>query len=89
MTRFITHLLAAFAIFAAGSARAQSIDETVNEIFAASTGWFVSFIFAPIPGTGFAWIVAWLVIAASVFTLYFGFIQFRVWRHSIQLVSGK
>lgn len=91
MTRFI-RFLAAFAAcsaFAARAATAQSIDDTVNEIFLASTGWFVNFIFAPIPGTGFSWIVAWLVIAASVFTLYFGFIQFRVWRHSIQLVSGK
>ena len=89
MTTIFARFIAAFAVFAAGSAQAQSIDDTVNEIFAASTGWFVNFIFAPIPGTGFSWIVAWLVIAASVFTLYFGFIQFRVWRHSIQLVSGK
>lgn len=70
-------------------AAAQGIDETVNTIFANATGWFVNFIFAPIPGTGFAWIVAWLVVAASIFTVYFGFIQFRVWRHSLHLVAGK
>ena len=70
-------------------ARAQSIDETVNQIFADSTGWFVSFIFASIPGTSIAWIVVWLVVAASVFTIYFGFIQFRVVGHSLALVSGK
>ncbi|MEX0969773.1 MAG: alanine/glycine:cation symporter family protein [Paracoccaceae bacterium] len=68
---------------------AQGIDAKVNEIFANSTGWFVNFIFAPIPGTDFAWIVAWLVIGATVFSLYFGFIQFRVWRHSLHLVAGK
>ncbi|OAN69550.1 alanine/glycine:cation symporter family protein [Seohaeicola saemankumensis] len=70
-------------------ARAQTIDETVNQIFADSTGWFVSFIFASIPGTSIAWIVVWLVVAATVFTLYFGFIQFRVIGHSLALVSGK
>ncbi len=77
------------AVGAASSAQAQSIDETVNAMFASSTGWFVNFIFAPIPGTSFPWIVAWLVIAASLFTVYFGFIQFRVIRHSLQIVSGK
>ena len=92
MTNFIRFCAAAavfFSLAASAQAQTQSIDDTVNQIFASATGWFVNFIFAPIPGTGFAWIVAWLVIAASVFTLYFGFIQFRVWRHSIQLVSGK
>jgi AGCS family alanine or glycine:cation symporter len=76
-------------LFAAGGAQASTVDQAVNEIFASSTGWFVNFIFAPIPFTTFPWIVAWLVIAASFFTLYFGFIQFRVIRHSLQIVSGK
>lgn len=80
--------LAAVLSAMAGTAGAQTMDETINGIFSSSTGWFVNFIFAPIPGTNFAWIVAWLVIAASIFTLYFGFIQFRVIRHSIQLVRG-
>ncbi len=70
-------------------AHAQSIDDTVNQVFADSTGWFVSFIFASIPGTSISWIVVWLVVAASVFTVYFGFIQFRVIGHSLALVSGK
>ena len=67
---------------------AQTIDETVNDLFASSTGWFVSFIFSPFPGTNFPWIVAWLVVAATIFTLYFAFIQFRAFGHSIALVRG-
>ncbi|HKL05080.1 MAG TPA: alanine/glycine:cation symporter family protein [Roseovarius sp.] len=67
---------------------AQSVDETVNQIFSNSTGWFVSFIFSPFPGTSFPWIVAWLVIAATVFTIYFVFIQFRAFGHAISLVKG-
>ena len=58
-------------------AAAQSIDETVNQIFANSTGWFVNLIFSKFPGTNVPWIVGWLVIAATVFTVYFGVIQFR------------
>jgi len=64
------------------------IDAKVNAGFSAATGWFVNLIFAPFPGTSFPWIVMWLVIGATVFTLYFGFIQFRAIRHSIQLVKG-
>ncbi len=67
---------------------AMSLDEKVNEIFAIATGPFVNLIFAPFPGTTFPWIVMWLVVAASVFTLYFGFVQFRFFKHAIQLVKG-
>ncbi len=82
-------LLAAASLAAsAGAAQAQTLDDTINSIFASSTGWFVNFIFSNFPGTSFPWIVAWLVVGASVFTLYFGFIQFRAIRHSIELVKG-
>ncbi len=67
---------------------AATLDERVNEIFAASTGWFVNGIFAPIPGTTFPWIVMWLVVGATVFTLYFAFVQFRFFGHAISLVKG-
>ena len=73
---------------ASSSAVAQSFDQTVNDLFAASTGWFVSLIFSPFPGTSFPWIVGWLVVAAAIFTIYFGFIQFRAFAHSIALVRG-
>ena len=68
--------------------QAMTVDERVNQIFASSTGWFVNLIFAPLPGTTFPWIVLWLVVAATVFTLYFGFIQFRAFGHAISLVKG-
>ena len=85
---YISGFVALWLAVVSNPALAQSIDETVNNLFASSTGWFVSFIFSPFPGTSFPWIVAWLVIAATVFTLYFGFIQFRAFRHSISLVKG-
>ncbi len=80
--------LSAGLCLAAGPALAQSIDEQVNVLFASSTGWFVSLIFSPFPGTSFPWIVAWLVAAATIFTVYFGLIQFRAFPHSIALVKG-
>ncbi|MEP0233656.1 alanine/glycine:cation symporter family protein [Roseibium sp.] len=79
---------AAALVLSAGPTVAQSIDEQVNALFSASTGWFVSLIFSPFPGTSFPWIVAWLVIAATIFTVYFGVIQFRAFGHAISLVKG-
>lgn len=67
---------------------AMTLDQKVNEAFATFTGPFVGLIFAPLPGTSFPWIVLWLVVAATVFTLYFGFVQLRYFFHSISLVKG-
>ena len=68
---------------------AMTIDQRVNATFATVTGPFVNFIFAPFPGTAFPWIVLWLVVAASVFTVYFGLVQFRFFGHAIALVRAQ
>ena len=90
MKRNFTYATAAAAALSllSSPALAQTLDEKVNAAFAGATGWFVNLIFSPFPGTSFPWIVAWLVIAATVFTLYFAFIQFRAFGHSISLVKG-
>ena len=64
-------LLAALAALCALSApaAAQSIDEAINRIFADYTGWYVGFIFAPLPGTNSSWIALWLVVGGAA--LYF------------------
>ena len=92
MRKFHTLCLSLFTTAATmGSAYAQeamTLDQKVNATFATITGPFVSLIFAPFPGTSFPWIVMWLVVAATVFTLYFGFVQFRFFGHAISLVKG-
>lgn len=67
---------------------ALTLDQKVNDVFAKVTGPFVNLIFAPLPGTSFPWIVMWLVVAAAIFTIYFGFVQFRFFGHAIGLVKG-
>ena len=57
-------LAAAGLLLSVGAAQAQSLDESINGIFAPSTGWFANFIFSNFPGTSFPWIVAWLVVGA-------------------------
>ncbi len=72
----------------------KSLDQRINDAIAPIINPFVGAIFSPLPGseailgTPFPWIVLWLVIAAAVFTFYFGFIQFRGVFHSISLVKG-
>ncbi|MBQ1203728.1 MAG: sodium:alanine symporter, partial [Loktanella sp.] len=86
---FIWASLIALLIPAMASAQdAPGLDARINAIFADYTGWYVSFIFAPFPGTDFSWIALWLVVGAVVFTVYFGAIQFSGFRHSIRLVRG-
>ncbi len=90
---FITRIFMTFAALLplASSAIAQdalTLDEKVNATFAQFTGPFVSLIFAPLPGTSFPWIVLWLVVGATIFTLYFGFVQFRFFGHALSLVKG-
>ena len=69
---------------------APSLDETIGKFFAEFTGPFVGLIFHSVEfgGTKFPLIVGWLVIAATVFTLYFVFIQVRGFKHAIELVRG-
>ena len=80
--------LGAVAFAAPGQALAQGFDAAVDRAFARSTGWFVELVFAPVPGTDFPWIVLWLVVAAGVFTVYLGVIQWRGFTHALRLVRG-
>ncbi len=89
----IRNMMLSMAAFSAAATpalaqEAATLDERVNAAFAAFTGPFVNFIFMSFPGTNFPWIVMWLVVAATVFTLYFGFVQFRFFGHAIGLVKG-
>lgn len=74
-----------------GSAAAQGIDQAIDGFFASAFGWFVSLIFysVPVSGTSFPLIAGWLMVAALVFTVYFGFPQFRRFKLAIDLVRGR
>lgn len=67
------------------------IDETVDKFFNDYLGWFAGLIFTSVPinGAAFPIIAGWLLIAAIVFTVYFGFIQFRRFKLATDIVSGK
>ena len=84
---------AAFALpFGSTLAHAQEagLDQAISDAIAPIVYPIVNTVFYSVPlfGTQFPLIVGWLVVAAVVFTLYFGFIQFRGFKHSIELVRG-
>jgi len=63
------------------------VDAFFNDYF----GWFVNAVFFSVPmgDTKFPLIVGWLFIAALIFTFYFGFVQLRKFKLSIDIVRGK
>ena len=69
----------------------ETIDQKIDNVFAKSTGWFVSSIFSTIPIAGYdvLWIVLWLALAGVVFTLAFRFINIRAFPLAIRTVKGK
>ncbi len=71
---------------------AVGIDQTINDFLTpvanAVDGFFMTEI--PIPFVGSApFIVIWLVVAATFFTLYFKFINFRSFGVGLKLIRGK
>ncbi len=68
----------------------DGIDQAISEVIKPIVDPIVGTIFYSVPlfGANIPLIVGWLVIAAVVFTFYFGFIQFRGFKHSIELVRG-
>ncbi|GAB3988162.1 alanine/glycine:cation symporter family protein [Nocardioides marmoraquaticus] len=69
----------------------SAIEEAINSAFEPVAAAVAGFIFyAPsIGGVTFPLIVLWLVVAATVFTIYFKGIQLTGWKTSLALVRGK
>ena len=75
-----------------GAAAAAGIDQTINDFLTpvanAVDGFFMTSI--PIPFIGTApFIVIWLVIAATFFTVYFKFINLRSFGIGMKIIRGK
>src|SRR5690625_5647763 len=67
------------------------VDDAINSWFDPIATWFGNIIFFPITmgGASFPFVVVWLIFAALVFTIYFGFIQARPAKLSIEIIRGK
>ncbi|MPY84847.1 MAG: amino acid carrier protein [Actinophytocola sp.] len=67
------------------------IEKTINNWFTPIADGLGGFVFAEVTvfGTTFPWIVAWLVLAGVIFSVYFGFIQVRAFKLATEVVRGK
>jgi len=66
------------------------MDELINDLVQPITDFINRIIFFEIPifGTGVPIVVFWLFAAASFFTVYFNFLNFRGFRHAFKLIKG-
>jgi AGCS family alanine or glycine:cation symporter len=90
LTALLIPIGSAHAQDAADAAGSATIDEWVNSAVAPVSNAVSSVIFysVDVAGTQFPLIVGWLVVAAAIFTVYFGFVQFRKFGHALALVRG-
>jgi AGCS family alanine or glycine:cation symporter len=69
---------------------ADGLDERIDQAARPFADAVAGFIFSsfPVNGVPVPFVLVWLLLAATVFTLYFRFINFRAFRHGFQLVRG-
>ncbi len=84
ITTFIC-LLTSFPVFAE-----MGIDERINLAVKPYADAVTGFVFSsfPVAGVDIPFVLVWLILAATIFTLYFNFINLRALKHGFQLVRG-
>ena len=64
------------------------MSEAVNDFFGLFVGYLINILFwQPIPG--FPLIILVLLFGTITFTIYYKFINFRAFKHSIEVIKGK
>ena len=73
------------------AAPVSPVDDAINSWFDPIATWFGSVIFFPITigELSFPFVVLWLIFAALAFTVYFGVIQARGVKLSLEIIRGK
>jgi len=74
-----------------GTEAPQTMDDKINAVFAPITTFIESIVFVPvnIGGLYIPFVLIWLIAGATIFTVYMGFVQFRAFGHSLDVVRGK
>jgi len=68
----------------------QGVDERIDSMIKPVADSVAGFIFSsfPLAGIQIPFVLVWLLFAATFFTFYFKFINFRAFKHGFQLVRG-
>ena len=82
--------LAAVLFAFTSSASAEGIDERINRTVQPAADFVSGMVFStfPLAGIDVPFVLLWLMVAATFFTIYFRFINFRALRHGFQLLRG-
>jgi AGCS family alanine or glycine:cation symporter len=91
MNIVIKRMAVALAVTVPLLAHALTFDDAVDTFFRDYLGWFADLVFTTVQlnGAQFPLIAGWLLAAAVVFTLYFGFVQFRRLGLALDIVRGR
>ncbi len=67
------------------------LDKAISDATAPVSNWITGIVFysVDVGGASLPLIVVWLIVAAIIFTVYFGFLNVRGFKHAIDLVRGK
>jgi AGCS family alanine or glycine:cation symporter len=70
---------------------ASGLDDAIDKVMQPLTDAVSRVIFASIDIAGFSipFVLIWLFVGALFFTVYFGFINFRAFKHAIDVVRGR
>jgi AGCS family alanine or glycine:cation symporter len=87
--RIIFSLLSLYLLPAVAFAQ-EGIDNRIDQAVKPYADAVAGFIFSsfPINGVQIPFVLVWLILAATIFTFYFRFINLRALRHGLQLVRG-
>ena len=85
ITTLVSLLLASFPAFAE-----MGIDEKINLAIKPYADAVAGFVFSsfPVAGVQIPFVLVWLIVAATIFTFYFNFINIRAFKHGFSLVRG-
>ena len=85
----ITTLIGLFASFSA-FAQEVGIDEKINLAIKPFADAVAGAVFSsfPVAGVQIPFVLVWLIVAATIFTFYFNFINLRALKHGFELVRG-
>jgi AGCS family alanine or glycine:cation symporter len=87
-TRFIAFFACLLTVLPAMAQ--QGVDERIDQVIKPYADGVSGFIFSsfPLAGVQIPFVLVWLLLAATIFTFYFKFVNFRAFRHGFQLVRG-
>jgi AGCS family alanine or glycine:cation symporter len=68
----------------------NGLDQQINDAIKPGADAVAGFIFSsfPVGGVQIPFVLVWLIIAATIFTFYFKFINLRAFKHGFELVRG-